>query len=164
MRYADDFVILCRSSHQAQGALATVEKLLAERLGLSLSPEKTKVTTFMGGFSFLGFDISSRSVRMSAKAAEKFKMKIRDLTIRCHNLDAEVVNKLNQVIRGTANYFATPFSKSVRIFRTLDRWIRMRIRCMKSKRKSRFDNLKIRVKHLSRLGLFGLSDYIVRPV
>ena len=47
---------------------------------------------------------------MRPKSVEKFKTKIRELTPRHHNLDAEVIQKINQVIRGTANYFATAFS------------------------------------------------------
>ena len=61
-RYADDFVVLCRSEREAKEALDLVERLLGDRLGLSLSPEKTKVTRFHEGFTFLGFDIKSRFV------------------------------------------------------------------------------------------------------
>ena len=57
VRYADDFVVLCRSEHEAKEALAVVQRFLEDRLGLSLSPEKTKVTRFHEGFTFLGFDI-----------------------------------------------------------------------------------------------------------
>lgn len=45
-------------------------------------------------------------MRMRDQSVEKFKMKIRALTKRSHNLDAEVVVKLNRVIRGTVNYFS----------------------------------------------------------
>jgi RNA-directed DNA polymerase len=47
---------------------------------------------------------------MRAKSVENVKNKIRDLTPRSHNLDAETIVKLNAVIRGTANYFATEWS------------------------------------------------------
>ena len=83
---------------------------LSDHLGLALSPEKTQVTNFKEGFPFLGFDISSRAVTMRAKSVEKFKEKVRVLTRRSCNMDQELVVKLNRVIRGTANYFATPFS------------------------------------------------------
>ena len=65
---------------------------------------------------------------------EKFKEKVRQITTRSHNLDAEMVEKLNRVIRGTANYFTRPWSACCHMYRTLDRWIRMRLRCMKTKR------------------------------
>lgn len=157
VRYADDFVVLCRSEHEAKEALALVQRLLGDRLGLSLSPEKTKVTRFHEGFTFLGFDIKSRFVRMRAKSVENFKTKVRGMTLRSHNLDAEVIERLNRVIRGTANYFATPWSHCGDAYRRLDRWIRMRLRCMKFKRKSGQDNFRLRVKHFRRMGLLSLS-------
>ena len=95
---------------------------------------------------------------MRAKSVENFKTKVRNLTQRCCNLDAKVIEKLNRVIRGTANYFATPWSHCGDAYRSLDRWIRMRLRCMKTKRKSKVDNSRIRLKHLRRLGLLSLSD------
>ena len=55
VRYADDFVILCWSKHRAEEARKLVESCLTE-LGLKLSHEKTKVTTFSEGFLVLGFD------------------------------------------------------------------------------------------------------------
>ena len=158
VRYADDFVVLCRTEHEAKEALTLVQRLLEDRLGLQLSHEKTLVTRFHEGFSFLGFDIKSRFVRMRAKSLENFKTKVRDLTRRSHNLDAELIEKLNRVIRGTANYFATPWSHCGDAYRSLDRWIRMRVRCMKTKRKSKVDNSRIRLKHLRRMGLLSLSD------
>ena len=158
VRYADDFVVLCRSENEAKEALALVEHLLADRLGLTLSSEKTKVTRFHEGFSFLGFDIKSRFVRMRAKSVENFKTKVRRITRRSHNLDAEMIEQLNRVIRGTANYFATPWSHCGDMYRSLDRWIRMRLRCMKFKRKSKVDNVRIRLKHFRRMGLLSLSD------
>src|SRR5258708_36727276 len=129
--------------------------------GLALSAEKRKMNKFREGFAFLGFAISAWSVTMRPKSVEKFKTKIRDLTPRHHNLDQAVVKKLNSVIRGTANYFATSFSHVGDLFRGLDRWIRMRLRCMKYKRKSRADNGRLRLKHFRRLGLLSLTE--LRP-
>ncbi|MCB9873183.1 MAG: group II intron reverse transcriptase/maturase [Planctomycetaceae bacterium] len=158
VRYADDFVVLCRSEDTAKEALTLVEHLLADQLGLSLSPEKTKVTRFHEGFTFLGFDIKSRFVRIRAKSVENFKTKVRRITQRSHNLDAEMIEQLNRVIQGTANYFATPWSHCGDAYRSLDRWIRMRLRCMKFKRKSKVDNVRIRLKHFRNMGLLSLSE------
>jgi group II intron reverse transcriptase/maturase len=163
VRYADDFVVLCPSEDKVMEAHDLVQCLLTQ-LGLTLSPEKTKQTRFREGFAFLGFRISSWSVSMRPKSVEKFKTKIRELTIRHHNLDAEVVTKVNQVVRGTANYFAAAFSAVRNLFRKLDRWIRMRIRCMKFKCKRLTDNLRLRRKHLSNLGFVFLSEIRPRPV
>lgn len=158
VRYADDFVVLCRSEDEAKEAQALVEHLLADRLGLTLSPEKTKVTRFHEGFAFLGFDIKSRFVRMRSKSVENFKTKVRRITRRSHNLDAEMIVRLNRVIQGTANYFVAPWSHCGDAYRSLDRWIRMRLRCMKFKRKSPMDNWRVRLKHLKRMGLLSLRD------
>ncbi len=98
VRYADDFVVLCKSERKAKEALESIRQLLADQLGLELSSEKTHVTTFKKGFAFLGFDIGAYSVRMRTKSVEKFKDKVRQITNRCHNLDAEMIANLNRVI------------------------------------------------------------------
>ena len=163
VRYADDFVVLCKSAAQVQEAHTLVQQHL-DRIGLTLSAEKTKLTKFREGFAFLGFIIKARSVTMRPKAVEKFKAKIREVTPRHHNLDREVVAKVNAVIRGTANYFATSFSSCQTRFRVLDSWLRMRIRAMKFKRKWKTDNRRFRWQHFRRLGFVFLSDAFVPPV
>ncbi len=158
-RYADDFVVVCQSAQQAQEALTLVGRVLKD-LGLSLSPEKTEITSFGKGYTFLGFTLSSRSRRMRAKSVLKLKAKVRELTIRKRNLDQEVITKLNRVIRGTANYFATDFSTCRWTFQKLDSWIRMRLRCMKLKRKNYNDNGKLRVSYFRhKLGLLTLEEF-----
>jgi group II intron reverse transcriptase/maturase len=159
VRYADDFVVVCRTTQEAQEALTLVQRVLERELGLHLSPEKTKVTTFGKGYDFLGFTLSSCSRRMRQKSVLKFKAKIRELTVRKRNLDAEAIEKLNRVIRGTANYFGTAFSTNRWLFGRLDKWIRMRLRCMKLKRKSSNDNWKLRLRYFChKLGLLAMRD------
>ncbi len=159
VRYADDFVVVCKDRKQAEAALVLVENVMTE-LGLKLSPEKTKIATYGKGYEFLGFRLSSTSRTMRPKSLEKFKTKIREITRRCNNLDNQVIEKLNQVIRGTANYFATDFSTCVKLFQKLDKWIRMRIRCMKFKRKITFDNYRLRLGTFQRkLGLYRMLDF-----
>ena len=90
----------------------------------------------------------------------KFKAKIKELTERHRNLDQAIIKKLNQVIRGTANYFATSFSTCRWKFQKLDSWIRMRLRSMKLKRKNYNDNHKLRVGYFRRkLGLLTLEQF-----
>jgi hypothetical protein len=158
VRYADDFVVLTKTKRQAQEALPIVAQHL-ETLGLTLSPEKTHVTSFGHGFDFLGFRITANGIRMRDKSVEKFKDKVRDITRRSHNLDAELIGRLNSVIRGTANYFATPFTRMADRFRRIDSWIRMRLRCMKLKRKWQTDNRRVLNKHLARAGLLSLAAF-----
>ncbi len=159
VRYADDFVVLTKTQRHAKEARVLVEHTLAT-LGLSLHADKTTQTTFRQGFSFLGFAVSSYAVRMRAHTVEKYKTRVRELTRRCHNLDQRAVQKLNALVRGVANYFATSFSNVVDQFRTLDRWLRMRLRCMRKKRKWYTDNWRLHVKHLRRLGAVFLSDFL----
>ena len=159
VRYADDFVVVCNTRSQAEAALTEVEKIMAD-LELSLSPEKTKIARYGKGYDFLGFRLSSRSRTMRPKSVEKFKMKIRELTRRCHNLDDRVIEKLNQVIRGTAYYFATDFSTVVKLYQKLDKWIRTRVRCMKFKRISRYDRRRLRQRSFDKkLGLLRLLSF-----
>jgi group II intron reverse transcriptase/maturase len=159
VRYADDFVVVCKDRMQAEAALMMVAKVMTE-LGLKLSPEKTKIASYGKGYEFLGFRLSSKSRTMRSKSLEKFMTKIREMTRRCNNLDAEVIKKLNQVIRGTANYFATGFSTCVKLYQKLDKWIRMRVRCMKYKRKLTCDNSRLRLGTFERkLGLLQMLDF-----
>jgi len=157
-RYADDFVVVCQTAAQAKAALTIVERVLGE-LGLQLNQEKTNIVTHGQGFDFLGFRIRPRSRRIRPKSVEKLKSKVRELTVRKYNLDAECIEKLNRVIRGTARYFGPSFSTSRWIFRKLDSWIRMRLRCMKYKQKSHLDNMRLRIKPLRRLGLVTLEEF-----
>jgi RNA-directed DNA polymerase len=157
VRYADDFVILCRSKHEAGEAYVFVRKVLAE-LGLELSEEKTRITSFTEGFDFLGFHLTQRHLVMKDKAVERFKAKGRMLTIRSHNLDKEVVERLNALVRGTANYFGWPAASTRAQFLRLDRFVRKRIRCMKKKRIWRSDNFRIPNKLIKRWGLLSLVE------
>jgi hypothetical protein len=157
VRYADDFVILCKTKSEAERALDLVRTFLRD-MKLEDSPEKTKICHFSEGFDFLGFSIKSRSVQIRAKSMEKFKESIRKLTTRSHNLDKEVIKKLNRVIRGTVNYFGTKFSTLNTTFFKLDRWIRKRIRCMKYKRIWLTDNWRCKVTHIEKIGLLSCFD------
>jgi len=162
VRYADDFVVLCRSRAQAEGARHFVQQVLAT-LGLQLSVEKSRISTFRQGYSFLGFVLTSHSRRMRPKSLQKFKDKVRVLTIRHHNFEAQVViEKLNRVLQGTSRYFATSFSTCRWLFQKLDSWIRMRLRCMKFKRKRATDNYKLRNRTFHKLGLFSMEQFCLQ--
>jgi group II intron reverse transcriptase/maturase len=117
IRYADDFVIVCRTRRDAEGALQVVQHIMA-RLKLTLHPTKTRVVD-MGreGFDFLGFHFhklkSKKTHKLlpymwpSQKAMKAVRVKIRQITTRkrlSNPLD-EVVKYLNKVIRGWRNYF-----------------------------------------------------------
>ncbi len=159
-RYADDFVVVSQSYQQSQEALELIQQVLGAELQLRLSPEKTRITTYGKGYEFLGFFLSSRSRRMRDKSQQKFMDKVRDLTVRHHNFEAEVITELNRVIRGTAQYFTPEFATNRWLFQKLDSWVRMRLRSMKLKRKNYNDNRKLRVGYFCRkLGLLTLESF-----
>lgn len=157
VRYADDFVILCKTKTEAKKALEIVQSFL-EGMKLKTSPEKTKISHFAQGFDFLGFTFKNHSIQMRTKSLEKFKNNVRDITTRSHNLDKKVIEKLNRVIRGTVNYFGTKFSTMNKLFFKLDRWIRKRIRCMKYKRIWQTNNWRCTIKHIEKMGLLSCYD------
>lgn len=158
VRYADDFVVMCRSRLEAEKALEVIRRVIEDDLELQLHPEKTRLVRVKEGFEFLGFYINSLTVRMGQKAEARFKDKVRLATTRHHNLDSEVIKRLNVVIRGTVNYFYAPFTRNLAQFNELDHWIRMRIRCMKYKRISMKDNCWLENRHIRRLGLVGCRE------
>lgn len=157
VRYADDFLVMCKTKPEAERALEIIQSFLTE-MRLETSPQKTKICHYSEGFNFLGFTIKACSIQMRIKSREKFENKIREITTRSHNLDKEVIEKLNRVIRGTVNYFGTTFSTMKSVFRELDRWIRRRIRCMKYKRINKIDNHYLLNKHIKQMGLLSCYD------
>ena len=123
VRYADDFVILCRTRRQAEQALARVTEIMGT-LRLQLHPDKTRLVELglgKDGFDFLGCHlriVKSRFKRRcylfrwpSAKAMKAVRAKINDLTRpRCWagmKDIREVIAVLNPVLRGWGNYFRT---------------------------------------------------------
>lgn len=160
VRYADDFVVLCRNHTRAKQALDFVDIVLRQDLGLSLSPNKTRITNFVEGFDFLGFHLTRRRASVRQKSIEKLKDKVRKLTVRCHNLDQNAIRKLNRVLSGFAHYFATQWSTVRDQFALLDHWIRMRLRSMKFKHISKGDNRRWSNRHLSHIGLVSLSGQL----
>lgn len=162
VRYADDFVVLCKTKSEADKALEVITAFLKE-MNLEVSPDKTKVSRFAEGFNFLGFKFKSGTVSIRDKSMEKFKNTVRDITTRSHNLDQKVIEKLNRVIRGTVNYFGTKFSTMKEKFKKLDQWIRKRIRCMHYKRISKQDHYRYTIKHIRKMGLISCFElYTVR--
>jgi group II intron reverse transcriptase/maturase len=155
VRYADDFVILCASRRQAKEALEFAKTILEVQMKLELSPEKTKICHLSEGFDFLGFHFNSNGLSMRDKSKEKFQNAVKEITTRSRNLDRQAIEKLNQVIRGTVNYFAHPLSTMVKCFTKMDQWIRKRLRCMKYKRINKCDNWRAKKKHFRRLGVLS---------
>jgi RNA-directed DNA polymerase len=116
-RYADDFVICCKSRKGAERVLRTVVKLLEEKLGLKVHPDKTKIVdNYEEPFVFLGYVFKKGYFHSpSDKAVKKFKKSIKDVTRRnlTVNLEEFVKNRINPIVRGWGRYFGVGFSKTL---------------------------------------------------
>ncbi len=134
VRYADDFVILCRSETEARRALALVEVWTAQE-GLSLHPDKTAVVdaTERGGFDFLGYHFERGYQWPRDKSLRKLKDTLRRKTRRTngHSLD-RITWDISRTLRGWYEYYRYSHPTT---FRPLDRWIRMRLRSILRKRR-----------------------------
>lgn len=154
VRYADDFVIVCRNREEAQQALNLVREVL-DKLKLSLNESKTRISDFREGFEFLGFRFSNYRLGVRDKSLERFKDKVRWLTRRQQGRNVEaVLHDLNPVIRGWANYVGV--AEVHNRFRDLDAWIRMRTRSFKTKRRNHNDNWRLPSRRLRKWGLLSL--------
>src|SRR5262249_33735111 len=80
-RWADDFVIVCRTRQEAEAALATARAFLHERLGVSLHPGKTRIVHITNGIGVLGYKIrkgkgpkaAGRQAHSSTQPMESFR-------------------------------------------------------------------------------------------
>jgi RNA-directed DNA polymerase len=136
VRYADDFVILCRSAEDAARALELVGQWTAEN-GLTLHPAKTKVIDSREtGFDFLGYTFRGHKHWPRDKSINKLKDTIREKTPRTsgHSL-LFIVKDVNRTLRGWFEYFQHSSYRPV--FQNLDGWIRMRLRSILRRRANR---------------------------
>jgi len=136
VRYADDFVLLCRSESQAREALERVRQWTVSA-GLQLHPEKTRIVdaTQRDGFDFLGYHFERDRHWPSSKSTRNLREAIRPKTRRTngHRLET-IISNVNQTLVGWFAYFRhSPRSTFVR----LDGWVRMRLRSILRKRSGR---------------------------
>jgi RNA-directed DNA polymerase len=133
VRYADDFVILCRTEAEAQQALSWVQDWTV-RNGLSLHPEKTRIVdaTIRGGFDFLGYHFERGYRWPRAKSIKKLRDTIRGKTRRTNGQALTVIiADVNKTLRGWFEYFKHSHKTT---FRRQDSWVRMRLRSILRKR------------------------------
>lgn len=134
VRYADDFVILCRTLEEAHAALERVRQW-TEQAGLTLHPEKTHIVdaTQKGGFDFLGYHFERGMKWPRKKSMKKFKDTIRVKTRRTqgHSLQ-RIIADLNPVMRGWYEYYKHSHNN---VFPSIDGWVRMRLRSILRKRR-----------------------------
>jgi RNA-directed DNA polymerase len=136
VRYADDFVVLCRTAEEAAQALVTVQRW-TEAAGLRLHPQKTRLvdTQRPGGFDFLGYHFERGYRWPRAKSVKNLRAKLRPKTRRSQGQSlAVIIDDVNRVLRGWFEYFKHSHPKA---FVPLDAWVRMRLRCILRKRQQR---------------------------
>lgn len=128
VRYADDFVVLCKSAQQAQGALDEV-RAWVQANGLSLHPQKTRVVDCLQlgqGFDFLGYRFESGRRWVRKKSMQKLRDRIRELTWRSRGDGLRrVIEDLNPVLRGWWGYFKQAHATT---FKSVDGFVRRRLR------------------------------------
>ncbi len=156
VRYADDWLVLCRTGREAQAALDAARAILAE-LGLELHPDKTRIVDLRDGregFDFLGCHFRARvSGRLlergirryylhrwpSMRAMKRIRAKVKALTDRRRRGGMrdvrEVIADLNPVLRGWGNYFRT--GNAADKFTEIDRHVAWRLKRLLVKRKGR---------------------------
>ena len=135
VRYADDFVVLCRTAEDAAQALALVQRW-TEAAGLQLHPEKTHLVDMQhpGGFDFLGYHFERGRRWPRTKSLKKLKDAVRQKTRRTSGESLAVI--ITDVNRTLVGWFAY-FQHSQRSFERLDQWLRMRLRSMLRRRDHR---------------------------
>lgn len=155
VRYADDFVVLCRTEREARAALDAAGEILAG-LGLGLHPDKTRVGDLREGregFDFLGWHFRARvsgrllerGVRRyylhrwpSHRAMKRVRAKVKALTGRNRvgvRDIRDVIRLLNPILRGWGNYFRT--GNAADKFVQIDRYVAWRLKRLLIKRHGR---------------------------
>jgi len=163
VRYADDFVLLCRTRADADRALEQVQGWVTEN-GLTLHPDKTCIVDARepGGFDFLGYHFERGMKWPRTKSMKKLRDTIRAKTKRTngHSM-SRTIAELNPTLRGWYEYFK---HSHWNVFPTVDGWVRMRLRSILRKRhrgKGRGrgkDHQRWPNAYFADLGLYSLQD------
>ncbi len=128
VRYADDFVILCRTERQAREALDLVESLCGER-GLTLHPEKTRLVDTGDpddSFDFLGYRFQAGRRWPRPRSIKRLRASLRPKTKRTRGDSLPcIIADVNRTLRGWFEYFK--HSRGSRL-RSVDGWVRRRLR------------------------------------
>jgi RNA-directed DNA polymerase len=155
VRYADDFVVMCRTANECEQAEARIRVILG-RLGLELHPDKTRRVELRDGkqgFDFLGCHLHKRlsgalwerkRKRLyflqrwpSQRSMQRLRQRVKELTprSRCHADIREVIADLNPVLRGWGQYFRT--GNAAARFNQVDTYVWRRLVTLRVKRKGR---------------------------
>lgn len=136
VRYADDFIVTARDKESLEIVKNLIQAWMSKR-GLELSPEKTLITSMEDGFDFLGFNARHYDGKLLIKPSKKkvlaFCKRIGKEIKNLSSVKQEIlINKLNPILRGFANYYKGVVSKEIfnyishRVWRYLWRWAKRR--------------------------------------
>ncbi|MBP8945556.1 MAG: group II intron reverse transcriptase/maturase [Paludibacteraceae bacterium] len=132
VRYADDFNIYVRSQEAGERVMESVSNFIESKLKLIVNKEKSRICK-VNQTNFLGYTIQKDgNLSIAKKSIERFKEKVRNITKRNRGVKFEqVIVELIPVMRGWLNYFRHARCKS--LLKTLDSWIRRKLRCYRLK-------------------------------
>ena len=162
VRYADDFIVLCRSQEEAQRAHEQVQRWTRKR-ELLLHPEKTRIVdaTVKGGFDFLGYHFERGYRWPRQKSLNELRAKIRARTKRTNGTSMScIISKVNPILQGWFEYYKHSHKTT---FGPIDGWVRMRLRSIKRKRRKGrgkgrgLDHKRWPNRYFADLGLFSLN-------
>lgn len=162
VRYADDFVVLCRTREEAEAVLAWLREWTTGA-GLTLHPTKTRIVQVASeGFDFLGWHFRGDKKWPRKKSVQKLQDKLRPLTRRTNGRSlGEIIAKANPILRGWHGYFRESLPSGLS---DMDGWLRRRLRAMLRKREkrpafglSKADHTKWPNRWFAAQGLFSLK-------
>jgi RNA-directed DNA polymerase len=132
VRYADDFVILCRTREEAEAALELVKAWTAQA-GLTLHPEKTRIADAQtDGFEFLGYRFDKGRKWPREKSKQKLRESLKPYLKRTSGVSLQtIIARINPKLRGWYGYFKHAGRRSLR---DVDGWVRTRLRAIQHKR------------------------------
>jgi RNA-directed DNA polymerase len=169
VRYADDFVILCKTAEDAARALEIVRQWVADN-GLTLHPTKTRIVDARTDrFDFLGYTFSGEKHWPRQKSLKNLRDAIRARTRRTTGDSMQyVVASVNPVLRSWFTYFQHSTYRNV--FTDVDGYVRRRLRSILRKRTKRngegrgLDHQRWPNRYFAEHGLFSLTAAHVAAV
>lgn len=173
IRYADDFVVLCKSPDEAQRAYGVASQFLSKQLGLQIhelsdkGEGKTRITNFAEGFDFLGITFNHHTIIPSRKSRERFQKKLGELTeVQAFTNLLDIGYRLKLTISGWAQAYSFCHPENIKyrhkimsdIFGSLDTEVRNHVAIILK----HCDLLphKVRGFHCLKLGIPSLQTYL----
>ncbi len=175
VRYADDFIVLCKSTSEAKQALEKIQQW-CDKVKLILHPEKTKIVDMSAekatldflGYTFYRSKKGTIKRRVRLKSEKKFRSKIKPLTKRSNGRSIEhIIALVNPILKGWYGYFK---HTTQGYLRERDGWVRKRLREIlrrrqgKKRRAHGSENYQWPNHYFRKLGLFSLEDAVKKEL